>query len=182
MRDDTASARHRLYLLARVVVARHYRQELTLSLVACALASSPRQLQRAYEQFGEMSFREDLLARRLSAAADLLLEQRHIRVVDVARLVGYGEGSASHFASAFKRRYGLSPGRFREVAEERVREERELQRAAQEERVARGEPLATNSLRPTSSSPISTASAPGKRRRIKVPPPGADSAVMVPPC
>jgi AraC-like DNA-binding protein len=181
VRDDTASARHRLYLLARVLVARHYRQELTLSLVACALASSPRQLQRAYEQFGEMSFREDLLARRLSAAADLLLEQRHIRVVDVARLVGYSEGSGSHFANAFKRRYGLSPGRFREVAEERVREGRELERAAQEERAERGEPLATNSLR-ESSSPISTGSAPGKRRRINVPPPGAVSAAMVPPC
>lgn len=111
MRPDTVSARRRLYLLARVVVARHYRMELTLAMVAGAVASSPRQLQRAYAQFGEMSFSEDLSARRMSVAAELLIEQRAIPVADVARLVGYRQ--ATHFARAFRRRYGLSPADFR---------------------------------------------------------------------
>jgi AraC family transcriptional regulator of adaptative response / methylphosphotriester-DNA alkyltransferase methyltransferase len=110
VRPDTAASRHRLYLLARVVVARHYRRELTLELVAGALSSSPRQVQRAYAQFGELTFREDLLARRM-AAAELLVEQRSIPVADVARLVGYRH--SSHFAAAFRRRYGRSPARFR---------------------------------------------------------------------
>jgi two-component system response regulator YesN len=110
----TIASRRRLYLLARVVVARHYRRELTLAMVARAVASSPRQLQRAYAQFGETTFREDLLARRMAAAADLLAEQRSIPVGDVARLVGFRQ--ASHFARAFRRRYGLSPARFRERA------------------------------------------------------------------
>jgi two-component system, response regulator YesN len=108
---NTLAARHRLYLLARVVVARHYRQELTLEMVAGAVASSPRQIQRAYEQFGEMTFQEDLFARRMAAAAELLLEQRSIPVASVARLVGYRQ--APHFARAFRRRYGCSPARFR---------------------------------------------------------------------
>jgi AraC family transcriptional regulator of adaptative response / methylphosphotriester-DNA alkyltransferase methyltransferase len=99
-------------LLARVVVARNYRRELTLTMVARAVGSSPRQLQRAYAQFGETTFREDLLARRMAAAADLLIEQRSIAVAEVARLVGYRQ--ASHFAQAFRRRYGLSPACFRE--------------------------------------------------------------------
>ena len=34
MRPETLAARRRLYLLARVVVARHYRRELTLAMVA----------------------------------------------------------------------------------------------------------------------------------------------------
>jgi AraC-like DNA-binding protein len=68
----------------------------------------------AYEQFGEISFREDLLARRMAAAAELLIEQRAIAVGDVARLVGYRQ--ASHFACAFRRHYGLPPARFREAA------------------------------------------------------------------
>ena len=114
VRSETISTRRRLYLLARVVVSRHYRLELTLPMVARALASSPRQLQRAYEQFGEMAFREDLLARRMEVGAQLLIEQRSIPVEDVARLVGYSQGP--HFARAFRRRYGLSPGRFREAA------------------------------------------------------------------
>jgi AraC-like DNA-binding protein len=108
---NTLSSRRRLYLLARVVVARHYRRQLTLEMVAGALSSSPRQVQRAYEQFGEITFREDLLARRMAAAAELLVKQRAIPVTDVARLVGYRQ--APHFAKAFRRRYGLPPARFR---------------------------------------------------------------------
>jgi AraC-like DNA-binding protein len=112
VRSETIDTRRRLYLLARVVVARHYRQPLTLVAVADALSSSPRQLQRAYAQFGEITFQEDLLARRMTAAAELLIAQRAIPISDVARLVGYRQ--APHFARAFRRRYGVAPARFRE--------------------------------------------------------------------
>lgn len=114
MRPNTLAARRRLYLLARGVVARHYRRRLTLAVLAGALASSPRQLQRAYAQFGEVSFHEDLLSTRMRAAATLLSEQPAIAVADVARLVGYRQ--PSHFARAFRRRYGLGPAGFREAA------------------------------------------------------------------
>ena len=114
MHPRTVSARRRLYLLARVIVARHYRRRLTLPVVAAALASSPRQVQRAYAQFGESSFQEDLFARRMAVAAELLVSQRAIPVAHVARLVGYRQ--APHFARAFRRRYGESPARFRERA------------------------------------------------------------------
>jgi AraC family transcriptional regulator, regulatory protein of adaptative response / methylphosphotriester-DNA alkyltransferase methyltransferase len=115
MRPDTYSERERLYLLARVLVKRHYRRPLTLDATARALSCSPRQLQRAYAQFGDTTFHEDLTARRMTAAAELLAEQLSVR--DVARLVGYGGGS--HFARAFRRRYGLSPARFRRRARRR---------------------------------------------------------------
>jgi AraC-like DNA-binding protein len=110
MRPSTLRERRRLYLLSRAIVARHYRRELTLATVSRALSCSPRQLQRAYAQFGEATFHEDLVARRMAAAAQLLAEQA-IPVRDVARLVGYRH--APHFARAFRRRYGLSPGLFR---------------------------------------------------------------------
>jgi AraC-like DNA-binding protein len=111
MRAATLASRRRLYLLARVIVARHYRRELTVAAVARALACSPRELQRAYAQFGVTTFREDLLARRMTVAAQLLAEQRSLPVRDVARLVGYSH--APHFARVFRRRYGLSPASFR---------------------------------------------------------------------
>jgi AraC family transcriptional regulator, regulatory protein of adaptative response / methylphosphotriester-DNA alkyltransferase methyltransferase len=114
VRAHTVEARRRLYLQARVVVARHYRRPLTLPLVAGALASSPRQLQRAYEQFGEQSFHEDLLGRRMDAASALLIEQPAIPVADVARLVGYKQ--PSHFARLFRHRFGLAPASFRAAA------------------------------------------------------------------
>ncbi len=133
MRPDTLAARRRLYLLSRVVVARHYRQDLTLEAVAHAVSCSPRQLQRSYAQFGEMTFQEDLLARRMSAAAELLAEQRAIAVADVARLVGYS--NSSHFARVFRRRYGLSPARFRETAFQA-----RLARMARQMAASRGQP------------------------------------------
>ena len=111
MRPNTLIERRRLYLLARAVVARHYRRELTLAVVARALASSPRQVQRAYAQFGERSFNEDLRARRMSVAAGLLFEQPALAVADVARLVGYRQ--PAHFARAFRRSYGVAPASFR---------------------------------------------------------------------
>jgi AraC family transcriptional regulator, regulatory protein of adaptative response / methylphosphotriester-DNA alkyltransferase methyltransferase len=111
MRPATIERRRRLYLLARVVIARHYRHPLTLEEVSRALASSPRQVSRAYAQFGESTFREDLLTRRLNVAAQLLIEQPAISVRDVARLVGFRQ--APHFAKAFRQRYGLTPAAFR---------------------------------------------------------------------
>ncbi len=112
-------------MLARVVIARHYRRPLTLDAVARALASSPRQLTRAYAQFGEVTFREDLVAHRLNVAARLLVEQPALSVREVARLVGYRQ--APHFAQAFRRRYGLTPVAFRAARREYV--QRDIRRA-----------------------------------------------------
>jgi AraC family transcriptional regulator, regulatory protein of adaptative response / methylphosphotriester-DNA alkyltransferase methyltransferase len=110
MRPHTLRERRRLYLLARLVVKRRYREPLTLGVVAKALASSPRQIQRVYAQFGSATFRDDLLARRMIAAAELL-SQPAIPVGDVARLVGYRQ--PPHFARTFRRRYGVAPSIFR---------------------------------------------------------------------
>ncbi len=171
VRPETLTTRRRLYLLGRVVVARHYRRELTLTSVAEALSCSPRQLQRAYAQFGD-SFSEDLTARRMAAAAELLLEQRSIPVASVARLVGYRQ--PSYFARAFRRRFGVSPVRFRERPA--VAAGSGYRGSGRVAAALRGSAI-TRSL-----SASSAGSAPGRRRRISVPPPGADSAAIVPPC
>ena len=91
---------------SRATIAR----PLTLAAVASSLSTSPRQLQRAYAEFDDC-FHEDLLARRMSARPQLLIEQRAVAVSDVGRLVGYR--SNSHFARAFRGRYSLSPALFR---------------------------------------------------------------------
>lgn len=113
MRAQTIHEQQRLRLLAGAVIARHYSRPLTLASVAWALASSPRQVQRAYARSGS-SFSEELLTVRLAAATQLLAQQPGIPVEDVARLVGYRR--ATHFARAFRAQYGLSPGRYRERA------------------------------------------------------------------
>lgn len=112
-RPHTIKDRHRLYVLARVAIKRHYRRPLTVTAVARALSSSPRQLQRAYAQFSDSTFHEDLTARRMDAAAELLSKPA-IPIRDVASRVGYCH--PSHFARAFQRRYGVSPSAFRAEA------------------------------------------------------------------
>jgi AraC family transcriptional regulator of adaptative response / methylphosphotriester-DNA alkyltransferase methyltransferase len=155
MRPDTVEQRRRLYLLARVVIARHYRRPLTLEEVARALASSPRQVSRAYAQFGEMSFREDLLTRRLNVAAQLLIEQPAISVRDVARLVGFRQ--APHFAKAFRRRYGLTPAAFRAEGRAFARTKSDLPRVSvrsDERSVASNAPHATRHRAPAATRPV----------------------------
>jgi AraC family transcriptional regulator of adaptative response / methylphosphotriester-DNA alkyltransferase methyltransferase len=112
VRANTFRERRRLYLLARVVIARqHSHPDLTIVTVARALCCSSRQLQRAYAQFGERGFHEELVARRMATAARLLSE-RELAIGDVMRRVGYRH--PAHFAATFRRRYGLSPAHFRE--------------------------------------------------------------------
>ncbi|HUB35717.1 MAG TPA: helix-turn-helix transcriptional regulator [Solirubrobacteraceae bacterium] len=126
MRPQTLAEQRRLYLLARVIVKRHYRRPLTLVAVARALSCSPRQLQRAYARFGD-SFAEDLLARRMAVAAELLADQPAIPISAVARLVGYSQPSS--FAAAFRRLYNLPPAAFRKAAVEHARETGRIRRA-----------------------------------------------------
>lgn len=109
-RPRTLNERRRLYLLARLIVKRQYRKRLTLQVLAKALATSPRQLQRAYTQFGEQGFREDLMSRRITAASELL-STTQIPVGEVARLVGYSR--AAHFAQAFRAIHGATPTSYR---------------------------------------------------------------------
>lgn len=179
VRTATAAARRRLYVEASTLVARDYRRELTLQLLSVSLAASPRQIQRAYAEFGGTSFREDLRGRRLEAAAELLREQPSISIAQIARLVGYGQ--APHFARAFRVRYGRTPGEFRA---------RGRRGAGQLERSPAGRPALAaapfddaiaESPTPSSCS-VGAGSSPGSRRRITVPPPGACSALIAPPC
>ena len=101
------------YIRAQVAVERRYRQPLTLRMVAGSLAVSPRQLERAYDEIGLTTFAAHLRAVRLRNAAELLAHQP-LTVTDVARLVGYRQ--PSHFVKAFRRRFGVTPGAFRDAA------------------------------------------------------------------
>lgn len=119
-RELTLRERRRMYRLARLMVMRNYHRPLTLEQVVRSLASSPRQLQRAYAEGGQLTFRDDLAARRLHAAARLL-QRPSVPIADVAHTVGYSQGS--HFARSFRRRYGLSPSAYRTQSQDARRQE-----------------------------------------------------------
>ena len=112
-RARTAESLAGLYRESCAIVLRHYRRPLTVAVVARALASSPRQVQRAFEEVGETSFSAVLREARLHAAAELL-SQQPLTVRQVSLLVGYRQ--PAHLAKAFRRRWGITPAQYRDRA------------------------------------------------------------------
>jgi len=107
-----ATVRHRtaLYEDATNIVEAEFGSDLSLDDIARRVASSRRQLQRAYAEIGSTTFREHLTAVRMERAADLLAS-RGLTVREVAHRVGYRQ--PAQFAKAFRRHHGDAPSAFR---------------------------------------------------------------------
>lgn len=107
-----ATIRHRtsLYEDALAIVEEEFAQELSLDDIARRVASSRRQLQRAYAEIGNTTFRDHLTRVRMQRAADML-SARGLTVREVAHRVGYRQ--PAQFAKAFRRYQGVAPSAFR---------------------------------------------------------------------
>ena len=107
-----ATVRHRTSLFeeATSIVESEFASDLSLDDIARRVASSRRQLQRAYAEIGGTTFREHLTRVRMQRAAELLA-RRSMTVREVARRVGYRQ--PAQFAKAFRRYQGQAPSAFR---------------------------------------------------------------------
>src|SRR5690349_24654813 len=85
-----STIRHRTSLFGDAVriVDAEYATELPLDDIARRVASSRRQLQRAYAEIGDTTFRDHLASIRMQRAAELLVG-RGLTVREVAYRVGY---------------------------------------------------------------------------------------------
>jgi AraC family transcriptional regulator, regulatory protein of adaptative response / methylphosphotriester-DNA alkyltransferase methyltransferase len=103
-----ATIRHRTSLFedATAIVEAEYAADLSLDDIARRVASSRRQLQRAYAEIGNTTFRDHLTAVRMERAAEMLLG-RGLTVREVAHRVGYRQ--PAQFAKAFRRHHGTAP-------------------------------------------------------------------------
>lgn len=110
-RPSTIRYRTRLYEDVCSLVEREYASDLQLEDIARRIASSRRQLQRAFAEIGRTSFRDHLAAVRMKRAAELLLSP-DLTVKEVASRVGYRQ--PAQFAKAFRRTHGVPPSEFRE--------------------------------------------------------------------
>ena len=106
-RPETAQRRRTLFLEAAAIVADEYDRKLTLHSVARRIATSPRQLQRAFAEAGDTAFSEYLTEVRMRRAAEMLRSGRPVH--QVAHAVGYRQ--AGQFAKTFRRRHGATPSR-----------------------------------------------------------------------
>jgi AraC family transcriptional regulator, regulatory protein of adaptative response / methylphosphotriester-DNA alkyltransferase methyltransferase len=109
-RPATIRLRTSLFEDATAIVESEYADDLSLDDIARRVASSRRQLQRAYAEIGQTTFREHLTAVRMDRAAELL-GTIGLTVRDVAHRVGYRQ--PAQFAKAFRRHHGLSPSTYR---------------------------------------------------------------------
>src|SRR6266496_5638090 len=109
-RPSTINHRTALFEDAIAIVELEFASDLSLDEIARRVASSRRQLQRAYSEIGNTTFREHLTAVRMERAAELL-RIRGLTVRDVAHRVGYRQ--PAQFAKAFRRHHGTSPSTFR---------------------------------------------------------------------
>lgn len=94
---STVTERRALLRAARQVLRERYREpELSLSDVAEAVGTSPRQLQRVFREEGGEDFRPALLGVRMRRAVGLL--RRDVPSERVAHLVGYSGRSGLRLA------------------------------------------------------------------------------------
>jgi AraC family transcriptional regulator, regulatory protein of adaptative response / methylphosphotriester-DNA alkyltransferase methyltransferase len=109
-RPSTVRLRTSLFHEAAEIVDREYAADLSLDDIARRVASSRRQLQRAYAEIGQTTFRDHLTRVRMQKAADMLAT-RALTVREVAHRVGYRQ--PAQFAKAFRRYQGVAPSDFR---------------------------------------------------------------------
>ena len=109
-RPSTIHHRTSLFEDAIAIVEEEYAADLSLDDIARRVASSRRQLQRAYSEIGNTTFREHLTRVRMERAAGLLSD-RGLTVREVARRVGYRQ--PAQFAKAFRRHIGVAPSDYR---------------------------------------------------------------------
>lgn len=109
-RPTTIRARAQLYAEAVRIIEADYGTDLELGDVARRIATSRRQLQRAFAEIGGAPFRAHLTRIRMARAAELLASS-DLPVREVSRAVGYRQ--PAQFAKSFRQRFGELPSAFR---------------------------------------------------------------------
>src|SRR3954462_15389424 len=109
-RPTTTRLRRSLFEEAVAIVEREYADDLALDDIARRVATSRRQLQRAYAEVGDTTFREHLTKVRMERAAELL-RRGGMTIREVAHRVGYRQ--PAQFAKAFRRQHGAAPSDYR---------------------------------------------------------------------
>ena len=109
-RTSTMQRRRALFMDAASIIHAEFATKLALDDVARRVATSRRQLQRAFAEAGETSFRAYIQRVRMERAA-LLLRRTSAPVNQVASAVGYRQ--PAQFAKAFRRHHGAPPSSFR---------------------------------------------------------------------
>jgi len=95
---------------AEAVVARRFRERLTLGEIAAEVGASPFHLCRLFTQQRDFSLHAYQVQLRLRTALEYVVDTRK-DLTELSFEVGFS--SHSHFTSAFKRQFGVTPSALR---------------------------------------------------------------------
>lgn len=95
---------------AAAYIYHHFREPLTLELVADRVHMSPTYFSRRFKKLTGFGYKEYLNYVRLKEAARMLLETE-LPVMDIAQLCGFSDGN--YFGDLFKKEKGISPRMYR---------------------------------------------------------------------
>ncbi|HEY0827419.1 MAG TPA: AraC family transcriptional regulator, partial [Bacilli bacterium] len=98
-----------IYEIARYI-ENHYDQDITLQDISAHFYLSREYISRWFKQ----EFQEnitDYISRKRMEKAKILLANRHMRIAEIAKIVGYQD--EKYFSKVFKKLEGLSPNEYR---------------------------------------------------------------------
>lgn len=108
--DPPAATAMHLSQCVREVIAKHYREALSLAVIASKVGCSPFYLARQFKRCMGVSVHQALIAWRLRVGLERVLDQPE-QLSRIALDLGFA--SPSHFTDAFKASYGDSPSAMR---------------------------------------------------------------------
>ncbi len=88
------------------------KEEFSLQLVATDLFVSKQYLSRIFSYEVGMNFNQYVNQKKMTLATKLL-KDKHNKIVDISRLLGYS--TQSYFSNCFKKHFGLSPQEYRDA-------------------------------------------------------------------
>ncbi|HLP44915.1 MAG TPA: helix-turn-helix transcriptional regulator [Candidatus Kapabacteria bacterium] len=87
--------------------------DLTVDLIASKLSINVSYLSRKFKKDTGILLSEFINEEKLRLACHLLMTRNELRIVDVSEMIGICK--CEQFRKKFKKRYRLSPGKFREL-------------------------------------------------------------------
>lgn len=111
--DPPSRSQQELAHAASEVLSRTFAENWSLSRIAAAVESSPFHLARAFRQTTGATMHQHRIALRMHASLELLRDTNG-DLTTIALDLGFSDHS--HFSAAFRKRFGLTPSRYRRRA------------------------------------------------------------------
>lgn len=110
MKEEENSPKHAIHLVKQYIHA-HYKEDLSLNLLADTVFLSPKYLSSAFIHATGISLNKYIKNVRMDRAKDLLLTT-NMKIKDIGPSVGYY--NVSYFCKCFQEEFGLTPDKYRQ--------------------------------------------------------------------